>query len=211
MPKIMFVDLETTRLEPIRHHITWWEAAIIVPTDAGMDHYHWQIMPDLGFADPGALRIGQFEQRLSVSLHGTPRGSATVLQHPQMAARTSTNGLSVAEEIAELTAQAVLVGSKPTFDQGHLETFLGCYGIAPGWYHHPLDITAAAIGYAAAKGLPMPATGTGGAVTSSDASRAIGVDPQTFARHTAMGDARWVQAQYNAMGLSHGPTEEPHQ
>jgi hypothetical protein len=34
---------------------------------------------------------------------------------------------------------------------------------------------------------------------SNDLSRGLGIDPDAYERHTALGDARWVRDQYDAM------------
>ena len=41
---------------------------------------------------------------------------------------------------------------------------------------------------------------------SDEISRVVGVDPDDFDRHTALGDARWARAIYDA--ITGGPKEE---
>lgn len=101
---------------------------------------------------------------------------------------------------------AVVMGANPSFDIRHITKLL-THLDPDEWpdgvpmHYRPVDVGALAYGYLTSqaeacahddelfdlleRGLPW----------SSDAvSRAVGVDPADFARHTAMGDVRWVMA-----------------
>ena len=77
--------------------------------------------------------------------------------------------------------------------------------LAPRWHYHPTDIASVNIGYLAAqRRLPPPPW------TSDTLSAAVGVESSAFARHTALGDARWVLAQWDAttrLGRAELPTQ----
>ena len=197
--RAVFVDCETTRLQPLHGVITTWEIALIVD---GVE-YCWQIWPDLDWwADDTALKVGGFWERISLTLaRDREAGAAMMCEHPKDIDPCMTVG-EVAEEIHTLTDGADMWGSNPAFDMGHLRTLLDAYGPdEPAWHYHPNDVPTAARGWCAAKGIrPVSARGDG-RIRSDDWSRAIGVDPDLFGRHTALGDARWCRAQYLAMGL----------
>ena len=91
-----------------------------------------------------------------------------------------------------------IVGAVPNFDTERLALLLRTYGFKPGWHYHLIDVENLAVGYLAAmqrltaiKCVPdMP-------WNSDTLSRAVGVEPPTDARHTAMGDVRWAMAIYD--------------
>jgi len=101
---------------------------------------------------------------------------------------------AAAYQIAEFTRGAYVVGCNPGFDLERLTRLLDRHLLEPGWHYHPMDIASVNMGYlAAANRLPPPPW-------KSDAlSAAVGVDSASFARHTAMGDVRWVLAQWDAV------------
>ncbi len=100
--------------------------------------------------------------------------------------------------------RAHVVGAVPNFDTEHISRLLrseiGAHTRDP-WHYHLIDVENLAVGYIAGRasrgdfdaGLAMP----GLPWNSDDLSRAIGVEPPTDERHTAMGDARWAMAIYD--------------
>jgi hypothetical protein len=99
-----------------------------------------------------------------------------------------------AEMIDEATAGAHVVGAVPSFDTERLAKLMRRAGITPSWHYHLIDVENLAVGWLAARGetpsLPW---------RSDVLSKAVGVDPGNYARHTAMGDVQWVRDQYDAM------------
>lgn len=191
---LAFVDTETTGLDPDLHEI--WEVGLIV--DRGVDNngweeHRWFLPVDLGRADPVALRIGQFHER-----------------YPDTAVTGYTGLISFAAEFAELTRGAHLVGAVVSFDAERLSKLLKANGSCPEWHYHLIDVEALAVGYV--EGLRRWSYSEGMAVPtnfpdslrhetplpwkSEDLSRAVGVDPNEFEKHTALGDARWAKAMY---------------
>lgn len=100
-----------------------------------------------------------------------------------------------AREIRDFTADAVIAGSNPAFDMERIDLLMAGAGLRPHWHYHPLDIPSMVAGYFTS-GVPnvTPLTWR-----SSDLSRLIGVEPDDFARHTAMGDVQWCLAQWRQM------------
>lgn len=90
------------------------------------------------------------------------------------------------------TDGAHMVACNPVFDDPRVAALLRRCGIEPAWHYHPDDISSVAKGYLAARGeLPSPPW------KSEGLSRAIGINPQNYERHTAMGDSYWVRDQYD--------------
>ena len=94
-----------------------------------------------------------------------------------------------------------VVGAVPNFDTERLSRLLrsevGEHTRDP-WHYHLIDVENLAVGYLAAMSArggwpsaPVPPW------DSDDLSRAVGVEPPTTKRHTAMGDARWAMAIYD--------------
>jgi len=97
--------------------------------------------------------------------------------------------------INQATAGAHVIGAVPNFDTERLEMLLSRCGVPAGWHYHLGDIENIIVGWlagTAGKRLMPP-------WSSDDLSRAVGVDPERFDRHTALGDVRWVIAQWDAV------------
>lgn len=94
--------------------------------------------------------------------------------------------------IDKITAgRPTIAGSNPGFDMERLDLLVRHYDVVPQWHYHPKDIANLVEGFLAAQwALPEPPF-------KSDAlSKALGIDPADFARHTAMGDVEWTLAQW---------------
>jgi DNA polymerase III epsilon subunit-like protein len=101
-----------------------------------------------------------------------------------------TLSVEVAGSVAQLTAGAHLVGAVPSFDAAFLETLLRAYNLVPAWHYHLVDVEALAAGYLH----QQPPW------NSEELSRTLGVEPpQGDEPHTALGDARWAMAMYDAV------------
>jgi hypothetical protein len=170
---ILYLDTETTGLDP-RIHVPW-EVAII--EEDGTEH-HWLWRPSFGWmveADDTALDIGGFHDR-------APRVNFPETQY------------EAALAIVELTEGNIIAGSNPSFDTGMLTPWLRSWNLEPAWHHRPVCIATMAYGwlhaYDQAAGehidLPLP-------WRSDDLSRACGINPDDYDRHTALGDAQWVR------------------
>lgn len=186
MSRLVFIDTETTSLRPDRRA---WDIGLIV-RDTNLEvELQWFIDVnelDLGNADPFALKVGRFYDR-----------------HPQMIDSRSSVTLEYAalRQIERETRGAHLVGAVPNFDAEVLATRMRAHGIAPSWHYHLIDVEALAVGALAARGQwPGPGINELDALPwSSDAlSTALGVTVSDEDRHTALGDARWARALYDA-------------
>ena len=104
-----------------------------------------------------------------------------------------------------------VVGAVPNFDTERIAHQLG----VSGWHHHLIDVENLAVGWMAGKEFGYrqgydAASSTDEVIWppfrppvlpwDSDAlSAAVGVDPERFPRHTALGDARWAKAIYDSV------------
>lgn len=88
-----------------------------------------------------------------------------------------------------------IVGAVPNFDTERIShQLLHPNWLSDPWHYHLIDVENVAVGYLASRGeLLAPPW------KSDQLSAAIGVDPERFDRHTAMGDVLWIQAQWDAV------------
>lgn len=195
-PTVCFVDNETTGLD--RDHREVWECALIRPEAGGWAEYVWQLPVDLSKADPKSLEMNGFHERrrplhesTRVNDERTVQGRAYQTPLPHFARR-----------FAELTRGLTLVAANVGFDEGDLWKILRANGECPMWHYHVIDVEALAAGWLASS------TGLGGRVAPdayrppykhTDLVRALGIDPDSFERHTALGDARMAKATYEAV------------
>jgi len=216
---LVFLDTETTGLDPDRHEI--WEIGCIVSGHRDADsngEWLWQLKPNLAMADPTGLRIGRFYEREQLWRGG---GAAIILASPWWNEKKrsvpypseSAQPAEVAGRLANLLDGAHMVGAVPSFDAAFLERFLRRHGQCPTWHYHLVDVEAMAAGYLHGRYGDKLEDGELEAVqlpwNSNNLSRAVGVDPDRFDRHTALGDAHWAKAIYEAVLAGELPEVAP--
>ncbi|OBB15076.1 hypothetical protein A5761_15160 [Mycolicibacterium setense] len=128
-------------------------------------------------------------------------------------------GKSGAAEVISgfLAGKPHIVGAVPNFDTERIShQLLRPAHVPDPWHYHLIDVEALVMGYlhgVAARAVdearmrgevPNPDWVDRQAQgrppwKSDDLSNAIGVDPEQFDRHTAMGDVLWVKAQFDAV------------
>lgn len=188
---IAFLDVETTGLHPTEHDI--WEVGLILdpPTPVlfaqqlgfmfePAGEYLWQLPVSLAKADLIGLNIGQFNTRYKPA--------------------DTTDPGHFAYQFSQLTWGRHIIGAVPSFDTERLGTLLRANGQAAGWHYQPIDFETLIVGWLRAQGsrlqdgdlLELP-------WNSNDLSRAVGVDPTQFDRHTALGDCQWAKACWHAV------------
>lgn len=174
---IVFVDTETLGLHP---EAPIWEFAAIRRTHSDPvdeDRAHFTIAHDPhpwieDFARDAPAFYDDYRSRFV----------ATEALDPQTAA--------IMIHIA--TRGAELVMCNPVFDEPRLTRLLAAHNLTPAWHYHPHDIASLTLGWLAARSqLPAPPW-------KSDAlSRAAGINPEAYERHTAFGDVLWTRAQWD--------------
>lgn len=213
MSEIVFVDIETTGLDPYHHEI--WEVGLI--DGDGVEH-RWFLPVDLSRADTVALNIGRFHER-------HPDGHRAVKSpHWESPVSSPANALvfppaRFAEDFARLTWGKHLVGAVVSFDEERLRRLLRRNHQAPGWHYHIVDVEALAIGYIAGCRQAVNDAGSAGEAfwagtrawaanegplvappwKSDQLTAALGITVPEEDKHTALGDARWAKAIYEAV------------
>jgi DNA polymerase III epsilon subunit-like protein len=172
---LAFVDTETTGLDPERHEI--WEVAVVTWPE-GTEHVWLLPVGRLAFADAYALQVGGFHYR-------HPQGNSFAGMNGTILARDRSY---LAKELAQITHGRHLAGMNPAFDADRLGRLVRSENVVPSWDYHLVDLEAVVAG---SLGLPPP-------WHSTELSRKVGVEPDDFERHSALGDCRWARAVYEA-------------
>ncbi len=175
----VFLDVETTGLNPTHHRV--FEIALI----DGETRHHWWLDVDLSTADPNALRVNRYYERV----------------------QRIEDADVVAGEVARLTSGRQLVAFNPGFDAGFLDALLREHSLVPAWDYHFVALESMCAGYLLRAADDEPDTEKAEAMrgvatppwTSALLSLMVGVDKSQFEAHTAMGDALWHQAVYTAL------------
>ena len=195
---LVFVDTETTGLNPDRHHI--WEIGLI---DGDGVEYQWMLpltVEQMQTADPIALSIGRFHER-------HPQGND--YRYDERYAGKLTTPSEAIGEVLRITHKAHLVGAVVSFDEERLRLLALDHGMVPSWHYHLVCVEALAAGWIAATRQSVvkadgpvkdyPTAEPRPPWDSKALSAAVGVDCDQFDKHTALGDARWAKAIYEAV------------
>ena len=178
MTALCFVDTETTSLDP--HTRVAWDVALIRREDDGTEKRR-QFFVELTnrefiAADSTSLEIGGYDERYDPVEAISKRSAAAI--------------------IAEFTDDAVLAAATPDFDAHGLATILEAAGLQPKWHYKLLDVTTFANGVLLAKGIPpedelWPSS-------LGNVGEWLDVEVSESTRHTAMGDAEYHMAVFDA-------------
>lgn len=174
MSDIVFLDTETLGLDP---DAPIWEFAAVRRLDpVGEVELHFTI-----HHDPAHWLDGFPEEFL---------GDYLGRYKPD----TAWGEVAAVGAIHAITKGAHIIGAVPSFDTERLAKLLRRNGIEPEWHYHLIDVENVVVGYLAGRGelIPRP-------WKSDQLSAAVGVNPDDYARHTAMGDVRWAMAQWDAV------------
>lgn len=198
-----------------------------VPEEGTEDYwFRWFLPVDLSRADPEGLRISGYHDRHphgdNAPRHEQDYTKPVMTSNPvqihcscgashfsdwdgwgSIAGRVEDPEL-FSHTLQLVTLGAHLAGAVVSFDEKRLEKLLRANGVLPAWHYHLIDVENLAVGYLAARRPGMALIGEGYPDLSlpwdSDSlSLACGVKPPTDERHTAMGDARWAKALYDAI------------
>lgn len=200
MPDLVFLDTETTSLHPDTGEV-WEFAGIRVSAGAPDWIVNFQIECDLSNADPFALSIGKYRERFGKNGDWQPYSitdgfGSEVSQSPFPQNGEVVSKYDASRVIERFTRGAHVVGNVISFDTERLAKLLREEGETPGWHYHVIDIEPILVGFLTADNLPpieLP-------WNSEHLSAAAGVAlPDETERHTALGDAKWVQRQWQAV------------
>lgn len=227
MSKIVFIDTETTGLDPEYHEV--WEVAIIVrdteapPEDEDVS-WVWQLEVDLGKADPIALNIGRFhERRWKDACFSDQDAAAPTKNHihkpyDQMGRDDEWvvqdyEMYQWCRKFVELTRDGHLVGCVASFDEERLRNLLRRYRQCPMWHYQTHDVQDLATGYLLGRAFQDKDHGTvNGDVLKEHMNSllelpfngkrlmtALDIKYNSFERHTALGDAQMARAVFDAV------------
>jgi DNA polymerase III epsilon subunit-like protein len=180
---VAFVDTETTGLDPERHEI--WEVGLILPD--GSEH-EWTLPVDLARADPKSLAMNGYHER-----HGG--WDYDIVE-------TAEIKRGFANTFATLTRGLHLAGANVSFDADRLWRLLRANHQCPMWHYHLIDVEVLAVGKIAQlhpRDVPEALAVRTPPWKHTDLVRALGIDPDSFDRHSAIGDARMAKATYEAV------------
>ena len=179
--RLLFIDTETTGLNPERHEL--WEIAAVerVPhtTGPGAETRHrWFVRPEhLDTAEPVALEIGHFYERFPTADTYDPQ-TDILPDHSSTFAR----------EFEKMSRGATLVGANVRFDERFLNDFLRRFRCVPGWSYRLLDVEALTQGY---MGLDYP-------VGLAKCANILEI-PNEYVAHEALSDALLARDVYDAV------------
>lgn len=212
MTTLCFLDCETTSLNDLRGEV--WEIGLIVRNPGQADAEHlWEIRPNLATADPMSLKIARYYERRTLDIHKP--GEAVELVSPRLSGADDppmfVDAAYVARKLAEHLDGAHAVGAVPDFDYRFLRRFLNANNECWTAHHHLIDVEALAVGFLHGKAAqlaicePGPnwsaiaAETVGRPWKSTSLYRTIGVNPEAYEAHTALGDTRLVRDVYDAI------------
>jgi hypothetical protein len=190
---IGFLDTEWTSLHPTDGEV--WEVALHIPDGPkeglGIDTWVWHIRPTrLDLADHQSLRIGGYHDRFGVE------AKSGAIDHFWVC-----NRAQFAEEFVEVTQGVQFAGLTLEGDMRRLDDIVRQAHLLPRWHYQPIDVEILAVGYLIAK-----AEGRDGSHapeelrppwTTTKIMRDLGIDPEQFAAHTAVGDLMAAKAMYD--------------
>ncbi|ORJ92594.1 hypothetical protein A6F55_23820 [Prescottella equi] len=190
---LVFIDTETTSLHPV--HRRPWEIAMIRRHNGTTTSCLIQVADvDLADADPRSLDVGRFWERHAgyrdpAKYVASDREPVPLLEY------------DAARQVAEFTAGAQFVGVNPAFDADVLDRMLRRNRLMPLWDYHLLDVPAMALGMLHAQAeMQVIESAPELPYRSYQLSQLCGVNPPTESeRHTAYGDACWVELWYDAI------------
>jgi DNA polymerase III epsilon subunit-like protein len=188
-------DVETTSLfaDYASGKGTIWELGAI-ERGTGTEHL-WRMKPDVSRADAKALEVGRFAERTTLMQHATEWTGGDTWDLTTGCGPFWSWAADLAPHVAGLLDGVTLIAANPTFDAGFLSAFLAAYGCKEAPWHYRLrDIGSMAWAWLQAHHLPHHLATPAMDASTDDLARAMGVDPEQFERHSALGDCRLVEA-----------------
>ncbi|MBE3001031.1 hypothetical protein IDM40_20375 [Nocardiopsis sp. HNM0947] len=195
----LFVDAKTTGIRSDLHDV--WEIAII--DDRGHE-YAWQVAPDLTHADQRTLEAGRFHSRHFTATDGdAPPGGALVTAHRLEALV----GGYVFVETAAREAADLLNGAEGSYsdltNHGRPDRFLAPWLRRHGQeWHGRGHSDLLSLGWSLLIPSCPEMARTSPCSYGRGISRSFGVEPEHYARYTALGTCRWLRALWEAMSPS---------
>lgn len=211
-----FVDLETVCLPPGDDVI--WEIGVIFRDRQGPDYeWSWQVRPNISKLSDWSRP--DFEKRFVVPDGAEAMGWGPMSDPTQPG--TPMSHETVASMLISMTHKRHIVGAVPDFDTWRLWFYVQRHTVlTPSWHYHLQDIEGMAVGYLKGieEGVRRERRGqlTTGSLTGAGARqpawlnpdgswesdtlyRAVGIKPEKYERHTALGDSRLNRDVYDVI------------
>lgn len=192
MKRVVFVDVETSGLDPARHSL--WEVAIIDPGLSPMVFRRELSGTALAESEPAALIVNRYYERISEKV---PPGVTLIQERDYV----------MAEQIAQVLSGVVLAGIGPWFDAQFLNRFLRRNGQGPAWDHRLVNCKDLAVGWFMGEDF-IPETEDAEVVAAArrlaeegppfetrDLAMVLGIDRGDA--HTALADVKLAKAFYD--------------
>lgn len=179
-PHLIFLDTETTGLDPDRHQI-WEIATIEIKNGEPISQRLEQFPVNLSYADPMALTVNEFYER------------AYQIRNPVLLTQTGIRDWC--HWFARRSHGAHIVGAVPDFDTRFLTNLLRENEACPGWHYHLVCVENLLAGRLCE---PPP-------WKSDELYAKAGINRNEYAKHTAMGDCLLAVDIYDlVMGTEYG-------
>lgn len=178
MPDLLFLDTETLGIDP---YAPIWELAALRRDETTVEETELHMLVQHTDADKWLAELPE------------------QFRADYLTRYSADNAVTIDEAVERLVSFAsgrpLLIGSNPGFDSERIRRqWLEQRGVSEPWYYHLEDIASIVKGYLAArKALDFTM------VKSDTMSKAIGVDPDDYDRHTAMGDVLWTRDQWDVV------------
>lgn len=206
MPTLVWMDTETTGLHAERRP---WDIALIGQRGGFDFMYQWFVHPidlDLENAQQAALDFGKFWDRHPHGQHLASLTGRDIRRIGQFDMRRLPShryvrrAKHIAIDVANLTRdRALILGSNPSFDMECVGAMMLHENVTPTWHYHPVDVPTLIAGYLLNSRLhevgPLERHPVG--MKSDDLCRAIGINPDDFERHSAIGDCELFKAAFD--------------
>lgn len=202
---IAFLDTETVTLEPGPDVV--WEIGVITRDDGRPDQeWRFQVRPNMAKAQPEALEISRFAARYELT--GRDQALAWSPVNGDRPAKLSFGALALT--VHTLLRGRSIFGRQPAYDTLRLGLFLRKqWGGGPNyedpWHRTVHDVRDELAGYLWAQRAGQPADNRiPDAVFAVPRStellaKSVGISPDDYERHTALGDCRLDRALYDAV------------
>ncbi len=176
MRPIVFLDTETDALDP-DYRQAWEIAFVRIDTDLTREERVFLVdIPFSAHSDRKSLEIGGYFDR-------HPRGRLTSGKPPLPGRVDILTPAEAALVVMGFTEGAQIFGAQPSFDTITLTNLLRPYGMHPKWYHRLRDVESMVMGHTQVE--------PGGL---QDCAQLLGISSPEADQHTAMGDAKLVEA-----------------
>lgn len=210
--QIVFLDSETTGLDPILDEpweVAWCKRSLFLDASKTQDVYSTMFVQHK--YERAEKLPAEFKQDYDARFR-----FEQAITRPELASRV----------METFSGRLHVVGNVPSFDTTRIGYMLYKLGLNEPWHYHVTCIENVALGYlqgrlrsdyrhmTSAERSRLTSVVNrlaihGKSIDSNELSLSLGVDPDLYDRHTALGDVKWCVAQWDAIfnGERYGETQ----